>query len=137
MLILSPREVTFGPARWKNVGAISIDRIAQRESVEWHDAGPHIVFADIPQQRVNVQIKRQIETEIEDYPRPGDTATLSFLVAPGGDAGARRFSAACVVVKVENELKIPNGATRTIDLIAISPDGIADPITFESNGVAP
>lgn len=137
MRILAPRDVSFGSVVCKDVDAITINRAAQRQVVEWSDAGPHAVFADVPQQQVTVRLEQRVSAEIDDVPKPGDTATLSFQIVPGGDARRRRISAACTVVSVRHEMNAGKGAARLIDFVAVSSDGVADPVTIESIGVAP
>lgn len=132
MLLLNPRSVTFAGKVWEDVSAVVIDRAAVRAVKEWSDLGPHVVLADVPEQLVTLRIIQRVAREDVGAPAPGETGGLAFHTAPaGGDTPRRRFTAQCVVTDVTHEPSLKNGAVRTIRLIAISPDGAAEPITIE------
>jgi hypothetical protein len=130
MLILNPRSVAFGTASWENVRLVSIERRAHREVVEWSDAGPYVVMMDVPEQRVDLTVEMELTRDDLAAPRPGDQATLTLFTSPtASDAGRRKVSATCVVVRVEHEVSTRIGATRRVRLIAVSGTGAADPVT--------
>jgi hypothetical protein len=130
MLILNPKQVTFGTVTWPDVVAVSIERRPHREAVEWSDAGPHVVLADVPEQRVELTVVQELSRDDLASPKPSEQAALAVLVSPtASDVGRRRVSATCVIVRVEHEVSARRGALRTIKLVAISSDGLADPIT--------
>jgi hypothetical protein len=132
MLILNPREVTFGAAAWPNVTLLSIDRTATRLALNWSDSGPHPTFADAPEQRTDIKVLIEVDRDEGTTPRPGDQATLSFVTSPtASDATRRCVSTAAVVTAVNHELSLKRGAIRTIDLVAISPDGTTDPLSIQ------
>lgn len=132
MLVLNPRQVTFDGERWEDVTAVSIDREAAREVVEWGDLGPHVVLADAPEQRVTVKVTQQVVRDDIDSPRPGDAGELSFHTSPAGtDAGRRRVRASVVVVRCAHEVGQKAGAVRVVEMVAVSSDGAADPIVVE------
>lgn len=136
MLILNPREVRFGIQRWKDARIITIDRLAVREVVEWGDLGPHPTFADVPRSRVRVRVVMDAGPDMEDAPHPGETDTLAFTASPsGGESGRRVVETTCVVISVAHDINTAKGATRTIEFVAISTDGAADPITITQPGV--
>lgn len=130
MLILNPAQVTFGTATWSDVAAVSIERRPHREVVEWSDAGPHAVMADVPEQRVDITVVQALSRDDLATPRPSEQAVLTVQVSPtASDAGRKKIVATCVIVRVEHDVIGKRGATRTIRLVAISSDGVADPIT--------
>jgi hypothetical protein len=130
MLILNPRQVTFANENLPNVTLIAIDRTSTRLAVSWTDNGPHPTFADAPEQQVDIKVVMDVESEDVDVPRPGELATLTFVTSPtASDASRRHVSMTAVVIGVSHELSLKRGAVRTVDLIAISTDGAADPIS--------
>jgi hypothetical protein len=132
MLLLNPQSVTFGAATWDGVTAVSIDRAATRETIEWSDSGPHIVFADCPEQRITIKVIREIARDDLSTPRPGDAAEAIFHTSPtSATAARRRIRADCVITAVTHEISQKKGAIQTITLTAISPDGATDPITTQ------
>lgn len=129
MLILNPGAVSFGGSTWERVTGVWIDRQAAREVVEWSDLGPHVVMADVPEQRVEIRVRQWMSREDPSSPRPGDQGELVvFTSVSAGDAGRARISATAVVVAVEHEVD-ESSATRTITMVAVSADGAADPVS--------
>jgi hypothetical protein len=132
MLLLNPETVRFGAALWPDVAALHIDRASERLVVEWSDAGPFPTFADVPEQRVTVQVTRRLVRDALLTPRPGEIAELAACTAPtAGDALRRRIRALCVVTHVAHELSAQRGALQVISFVAISADGAADPVISE------
>lgn len=131
MLILNPREVTFGGATWPNVTHIAIDRSSTRLAIDWSDNGPHPTFADAPEHRVDIKIVMDIDQGDLNGPKPGDQAALTFITSPTTtDASRRRISSTAVVTAIEHEVSQKRGSIRTLTLVALSTDGAADPITI-------
>lgn len=131
MLVLAPQRVRFDLTEWTDVSLIAVDRAATREAVEWMDLGPHPTFADVPEQRTTVRVVRRLDRGDLAAPTPGQAGTLAFEVSPAAtETGRRTHSAPCVVLGVRHELGIgakgPT-ATQTIELVALSTDGAADP----------
>jgi hypothetical protein len=80
-----------------------------------------------------VRIVQQLSTGDLGGVAPADALALVFHTSPtGAQAGRRRVSATVVVTGVSHELSRKRGAVRTIEAVAISADGAADPITIES-----
>ncbi len=133
MLTLTPAHVTFAGQVWPDVAAISVDRRATREVVEWSDAGPHVAFADCPEQRIDITVTMHLTGRAHfDAPRPGQGGDLAFFPAPGGSDGGRiRISTQAVVLGIAHDLAGKKGALRTIRLIAVSPNGALDPISID------
>jgi hypothetical protein len=138
MLILNPKKVTFAGAAWPNVTALTIDRTASRLTIGHTDAGPHPTFADAPEQRTGIKVMVELDQGDVNAPRPGDQGTLTFVTSPTPtDAARRRVTLTGVITNVTHELSTKRGALRTIDLIAISTNAAADPISVTDAGSAP
>jgi len=130
MIIFWPRRVTFGAETWDGVVAVSIDRVGVRAVVEWSDYGPHPIFADSPELRTTITVSMEIMRGVVASPRPGQVAMLTVDISPNtSQSQVRRVTAQAVVVRVTHDLTVKKGAVRTIELLAVSSDGAADPIT--------
>lgn len=129
MIWLNPERVTLGPFELRNVSVVALDRVAHRTAEEWTDLGPHIGFVDVPEQRVVVSIARQVlETETTG-PKPGESHALSFRTAAGSSAAAvRTVNMTVVVTSVEHTMTKGGRATQGIHAVALSSDGIVDPV---------
>jgi hypothetical protein len=129
MIWLNPEKVTFGPFELRNVMSVAVDRVSHRTAEEWTDLGPHLGFADVPEQRVSVMIFRRIlETETTG-PRPGESHALAFRTSAGASAAAARLvSMSVVVTSVEHFVSSSGRATQRIRGAAVSNDGLADPM---------
>jgi hypothetical protein len=135
MLLLNPRRVRFGNEAWEDVTALVVDRRAARTVVEWSDEGPYAVLADVPRQRVTLRVVQQIAREDIGAPRPGQEGLLVAYTSPtGSEGGRRRVRCQAVVTAVSHELSLSRGAVRTVDLVAVSGSGAADPIMVEDAG---
>lgn len=142
MLIVDPERVEFDGVEWGGVVAVSVDRAAARPIVEWTDRGPHPTFADAPEQTVTVRVHRRLAKNEIGTPRPGDLGLLRFVAASAGDSAELvRASASAMVEKVGHRIVggiagagrgVGGVAEQTIQLVALSPDGLADPLTIEA-----
>ena len=138
MLITTPANVRFDTLTIDDVTLIAIERSAERAIVEWSDLGPHPTFADVPEQRITVKVARRIARGDLSAPTPGQLGDLSFVVSPQGTAAAaKKHAAQCVVLSVKYDLvSAPGASTRapgaiqTIELVAISSSGSAEPFTI-------
>jgi hypothetical protein len=131
MLVLGPESVEFEGEVWSGVEAVAIDRTAKRELVEVGDLGPHVVFADIPERRVNVKVVRKIDRSELESVKPGDEGELSFRAGFGRtDAGWSRVSTDVVVTRVAHDFG-PDGVRRVVTMVAVSADGLVDPVLIE------
>lgn len=129
MLLLNPRRVMFGSATWGNVASVAIGRSAQRMLVEWSDAGPHAVLADVSEQRVSIEVVQELLGEDMDTPKPGQSGTLTFTTAPTStDQPLREVTMTAVVESVNYEVSLRRGSVRRVVLVAVSSDGSADPV---------
>lgn len=134
MLVLGPESVAFDGQAWPGVESISIDRTARREVVEVGDLGPHVVLADVPERRVNVRVSRRIDRSEMESVRPGEAGELVFRAGFGRtDAGWSEVSLDAVVTRVTHEFE-RDGVRRVVVMVAVSPDGVTDPVRVE--GVA-
>lgn len=132
MLILHPTDVTLLGAPLPGVESIAVSREAARFVTERTDAGPHSVFADAPEQAVEITVLRAIEGPQPAGPIPGQQGTLVFTGAlSGADGPARRVSATVVVRSARIELSRRKGAAQRLELVALSTDGAADPIAIQ------
>lgn len=138
MLIVDPERVEFDGVEWGGVVAVAVDRAAAGPIVEWTDAGPHPTFADAPEQTVTVRVHRRLSKNEIGSPRPGDLGLFRFVAAHAGDASSLvRASASAMVEKVGHRIVGGGGggggvAEQTIQLVALSADGLADPLTLET-----
>lgn len=132
MLMLNPQSVRFGAARWDDVAAVLVNRAAARLTIEWSDMGPHIVFADVPEERVTIRVTRRLVRGTTFTPRPGDAAELVAYTAPtAGEASRRRVRIGAVVTDVSHEVSTRHGGVQTVTLVGISTNGAADPVVIE------
>jgi len=130
MLFLNPNCVTLGSLTLTDVAAIAVDRDAKRRTEEGGDTGPHLLFVDVPEQRVWVRITRRL-TRSEPFPLAlADSVALAFRAATGASAASvRRYTATVVVTDIDHALSASGVATQRITALAVSSDGSADPIT--------
>ncbi|GAB5497450.1 MAG: hypothetical protein Phyf2KO_25300 [Phycisphaerales bacterium] len=131
MLVLAPESVEFDGDPWLGVESIAIDRTAGREVVEVGDLGPHVVFADVPEQRVSVKVSRKIERSELESVLPGDEGELVFRAGFGRtDAGWSSVTIGVVVSRVDHDFD-RGGVRRVVTMVAVSADGVADPVVVE------
>jgi hypothetical protein len=128
---LNPAVVTIGTVDLDEVLSVSIDRSASKRITEFQDGGPHVVFADVPEQVVEIRVKRRVVRDEALPLRPGDEAALVLRTAENGSdgVGGVDVSAEVVVMDVSYALKRNGGAEQTITLVAVSSDGATDPVT--------
>lgn len=129
MLVLNPERVTFAGQSWEGVESIAIDRLAHRLVQEWSDAGPQMVWADVPEQRVRLALVQRLDRGAIEGPLPGALGLLRFEAArSGSDAGRVTIEAQVVVGDVRHEVT-RKGGLRSIVLWALSSDGVSDPVS--------
>jgi hypothetical protein len=131
MLLLNPHSVKFGSARWDDVAALAVDRGASRLNLEWSDSGPHVVFADVPEERLTIRVTRRLQREATFGPRPGDAGELVAYTSPtAADASRRRVRIESVVTAVSHEISA-KAALQTVTLVGVSSNGAVDPVVIE------
>ena len=130
MLVLNPKRVSFDGDIWGNVASVEVNRFGEKIAVEYGDDGPHAVFADVPEQKVNVKVVQELLSDDIDEPVPGVSASLTFETA-ANSSGAQRKRVAfdAVVTGVQYSVSVRGGASRTVWLVALSSDGVDDPIS--------
>lgn len=135
MLILNPASVKIAGVEYTNVESCAIDRTAHKEVVEWSDNGAFAVFADVPEQKVEIKVTQRLETaaadQLLDLLRPGQSVSLEVVSSlNSSQARRRKITAACVVRAVRNLVSVGKDpqARRVIELVAISSDGSTDPV---------
>jgi hypothetical protein len=112
------------------VESVAIERTGEKTIAQWSDDGPHVVLADVPEQRVTVKVGQALQGEDISAPVPGDEAVLSFETAANSSAADRTtVSLAAVVTGVSYGVTRKSGTARTIELLAVSSDGSSDPVT--------
>lgn len=130
MLVLKPRRVEFDGETWGNVASVAISRTAESMVVEWSDNGPHVVMADVPEQRVSVEVVQSLLGEDMDGPMPGRMGTLRFETGSSStDASTDTVSMTAVIERVWYEVSVSRGSSRRVRLVAVSGDGTADPVS--------
>lgn len=135
MLILNPQSVVFGSVVLEKVAMVMVERVGTRVVLEWGDGGPHVEFADVAEQRVNVRVAQEVDVVV-DAPKPGDEGMLSFVASmSGADAGRRKVSGTAVVTGVSYEIgkntagtAVPPRAVRILSFVLVSADGATDPV---------
>jgi hypothetical protein len=128
MIVLRPDEVRFGSTVWEGVSRVTVDRLSSQTLDEWGELGNHLVFVDVARQRVVIRVSQEIESDDFEEPVPGELEELVFVGSSGGDAVRRKVRADVVVESVLNRVS-DFGSTRVITMIAVSSDGVEDPIS--------
>jgi hypothetical protein len=130
VLIVDPREVSFGSATWGRVTSVAIERRAAKSFAEYGADGPHVILADVPEQRVEVTVVQELLADDMDAPVPGELAALSFETALNSSSSGRKtVSMNAVVLGVKYGVSRKTGSVRTVELLAVSSDGAADPVS--------
>ena len=134
MLILNPASVKIAGVEYASVESCAIDRTPHKEVVEWSDNGAFVVFADVPEQKVEIKLTQRLETaaadQLLDLLRPGQSVAIEILTSlNSSQARRRKITATCVVRAVRDLVSVGKDlqARRVIELIAIS-DGSSDPV---------
>jgi len=132
MLFLNPPSLSLLSTTYSNIESVSIDRLAHRELTDYSDSGPYAVFADIPESKVEIAITQRLDSGNDQSltgPKPGQQGTLELTTSPNASQAQRKKLTAQVVIRsVRYDLTAK--PKRTISLVAISPDGAADPIVL-------
>lgn len=130
MLVLNPQSVSLLGQVIERVRRVSVHRSPERVLLEWGNLGPYAVFADVPEQRVEVELVADLERGSLDGPTPGDQGMLAFFTAPtAGSGGRTKVEASVVILAVHDGVEPGGTAQRRIRMAAVSASGTADPIT--------
>lgn len=129
MLVINPRRVIFDGQTWSNVTSVAVSRQARGVIAEGSDTGQHVTLADVTGQRVSIEVVQELLGDDMDEPFLGVEGLLDFTTA-GSTAGtpARRVRATCVIESVDYEVSVRRGSFRRVRLIAVSDDGVDDPL---------
>ena len=112
MLILNPARVRLGPHTFTDVESVAIGRVGSRSVIEIGDAGPHAVFADVPEQRTTITITRRLAAGHALDLVPGQALGLSVdLSQEATDAGRTRVQASCVLLESRHDLSTTGGGS--------------------------
>ena len=147
MLILHPHRVLLGSSVLDNVSLIAIDRSASRMIIDRGDGGPLPTFADAAEETLSLRVVQHLTEHDLAPPRPGQLAALSWTTSTAAaDGQARTFTVHVVVRSVRYDIPGARGArppaystsvARTISLVALSPDGNSDPVSWVDDAPIP
>jgi len=129
MLTLHPTTVRFDATPWPDVVRIAVERSTPRLVLDRADAGPHPTFADAPEVTTTITVTSDVPRGDPAAPIPGDRGLLAFVSAPAATSAARHHACTAVVTRVAYASSPRSGAVRTVELVALSSDGAADPIS--------
>lgn len=133
MLVLNPQSVKLLGQPVERVRRVAVHRTPGRTILEWGNLGPHATFADVPEQRVEIELVADLERGSLDGPTPGDDGTLELFTSPtAGSGGRRRVEASVVVTAVHDEVEPGGKAQRRVKMAALSSDGLEDPIDISN-----
>ena len=129
MLWIEPRAVLLDGAAWDGVRSVVVSRGAAKSVVEFGGLGPHVEFADVPQQRVEVRVERSIDDGAEMGASVGDSLVLEFEVARGqSDSMRRRVEVTGVLLSVDVDGGGERGGRARYRIVGVSADGVTDPV---------
>ena len=129
MIVLNPASVSLLGRDLPGVESVTVSRRARKTVEEWTDLGPYCAYADVPEQRVTVTLRRTVTADEPWSPRPGESGTLRLRVgASQGAARGRVVTATVVVMAAEHEAGPPGGLRQRVEMLAVSPTGAADPV---------
>lgn len=130
MVILNPEVVRFGERTWRSVSSVVVERTAKKVVAEVGDAGPHVVFADVTEQRCTITVTQDLEQSDLDAPGLGELGALQvYTGASASDRGRAALAASAVVIEVKSSVVRGQPSSRRITLLAVSSDGATDPLS--------
>lgn len=137
MIWLNPTNVSLDTVTLEEVRAVAVDQKHDKLIAEYTDNGPHPAFVDVPERRAVIKLRRRILGN-ENLPiAVGDQRTFQMRTAPSGtSAPGVVLTASVVITAIGYKLERHDGAEQTIDLIAVSSDGAADPVSVVADGGA-
>lgn len=131
MLVLNPQSVKLLGKTIERVRRVAVRRTPERVLLEWGNLGPYPVFADVPEQRVEIEVVADLERGTLDGLSPGQDGTLEFYTSPtAGSGGRRRVEASVVILSVSDEVEPGGSAQRRVKMAAVSSSGSDDPIAI-------
>ena len=130
-LWLNPENVTFAGAELGGVVYLRLERKREKLIVERGDSGPQALFVDCVGCDAEFVLRR-VPGEWETPPLPGTKGEITFEVARGSSrAGRVLVSADVVLVSAATELSGRKGAVQEMRFLAVSADGVSDPVRVE------
>ena len=130
MLVLNPGRVEFDGDAWDDVSSVEVNRFGEEVVVEYGDDGSHVVFCDVPRQKVNVRVVQRVDGDDLAAPGLGDSGTLVFETAANSSAARRaEVEVEAVVTGVQYAVAAAGSARRTVFLVGVSSDGSGDPVS--------
>ena len=133
MLVLNPQSVSLLGQTVEHVRRVAVRRTPERTLLEWGNLGPYPIFADVPEQRIEIELVADLDRGTLDGMTPGDDGTLEFFTSPtAGSGGRRRVTASVVVLSVIDDVEPGGSATRRVKLAALSSTGTTDPIQISN-----
>jgi hypothetical protein len=135
MIWLNPKSVTLLGAALGEVKSVAIDERAERLVVEFADTGPHPAFADVPERRTTIKIRRRVISNEALGLALGDLGAFSMRTAPNNSDGPGvNVSAEVVLTHIGCTVDRAGGAEQVIEAVAVSADGAAAPVTVAADG---
>ncbi|MEM7755176.1 MAG: hypothetical protein AAF297_06030 [Planctomycetota bacterium] len=133
MRVLNPGVVEFEGEGWEDVLSVNVSRFGEEVAVEFADAGPHVLFCDVPRQQVNVRVVQRVVGDDLSAPGLGDSGTLVFETAANSSAARRAgVEIEAVVTGVQYSVASGGEARRTVSLVGVSEDGVVDPVGVDA-----
>ena len=132
---VNPERVVFGSTVLEKVRAIRLERRAERFIIDGSTEGPYIIFADASEIRTELIVEREPAGGVELPLIPGGIGVMRFEVARGRSDGLRReISLTAMVLKSSIAYSRDRHATATERFLALSADGVTDPLTIREIG---
>jgi hypothetical protein len=140
MLVIDPQDVMLDETEIAGVLSVSVDQRAETVSVEFGDFGSQVVFADVPRRRMTAKVVYRVGTPARDeqaeqeqqsgllWPELGRLSVLSFRTRRNNAGTGAKVLLRGVVTGVTHDLTARGGATRTVEMLLVSPGGDAVPI---------
>ena len=130
MIWMNPEKVTLNGILLGGVQAVAVSRGAGHSVVEYGDEGPHVVFADVPEQRVDIRLERTLEDGAAVGAGVGDTVRIEFETSRGtSDVLRKRVSIDGVVLSSDVSIKGDTGGRVRLQIVGVSVDGAQDPVS--------
>jgi len=137
MIWLDPKTVVLGSAPLTEVRQVSVEERAEKLLVEFTDNGPHPAFADVPERRSVVKIRRRVLGNENLGLGVGDERLFEMRTAPSGtDAAGVTVTATVVLTGIWYRVDRHDGAEQTIEAVAVSANGLSDPVATVVDGGA-
>jgi len=130
MIWLNPESVAFGTLEIGEVESVVVDREAVLTAEEFGDAGPFMVFADVPKCRVRVRVARRVQDPSPNTLRLGEKASLVFTPSRNASSASRLsvIMSNAVVISIVHTVARSGASKQVVEFLALSSDGAKDPV---------